>query len=119
MAQSRSEIAAVIAFYVEALHRQGIDVDQVYLFGSHLEGTAGTLSDIDVVVVSPDFAGKQPWERVEITGRARFETFQTIGESVEALAKTPDEIASRHPASFLADVLRRARVVYERAQTKA
>ncbi len=35
-------------------------------------------------------------------------------ESVEALAKTPEEVANRHPASFLADILKDAVVVYDR-----
>ena len=118
MAKSRSETAAVVACYVQSLSKQAIAVDRVYLFGSQLEGTAGELSDIDVIVVSSDFAGKQPWERAEITGKARFETFQATGESVEGLAKTPDEIAGRHPASFLSDVLQQAQIIYERAPAK-
>lgn len=57
MLADRSEVAAVVARYAEALSQQDIDVDRVFLFGSHLHGTAGELSDIDVVMVSPDFAG--------------------------------------------------------------
>ena len=92
-------------------------MDRVYLFGSYLEGTPGEFSDIDVIV-SGDFAGKEPWERAEITGEVRFETLEATGESVEGVAKTPDEISDRHPASFLSDVLRRAQIVYERGPAR-
>lgn len=114
MASIRPQVAAAVARYVAALQRQGIEVERVYLYGSQMRGTAGEVSDVDLIVVSPSFVGREPWERAEITGRARFETFRSLGESVEALAKTPEEVASRHPASFLADVLKDAEVVYER-----
>ncbi len=113
MLESRSQIADVIAHYARALYRQGFAALRIYMFGSHLHGTAHELSDVDVVVVSPFFRGKPFWERAEYTGRARVETFQATGESVEALAKTPEEVASAHPASFLADILKDAVVVYE------
>ena len=105
MLGSRSEIVAVVNRYVEALQHQGIHVTEVYLFGSYQRGEPHEWSDIDLVVVSPSFAGKAAWERAQITGTARFETFQTTGESVEALAKTPEEVTHCHPASLLADVL--------------
>ncbi len=119
MLEGRSEIAAVIARYVEELRQQGVEVERVYLFGSQLRGTAGELSDIDVVVSSPDFADIEPWERARILGKASLATFQATGESVEALAKTPEEVAARHPASFLADVLKDAELIYRRAPTAA
>ncbi len=47
-------------------------------------------------------------------GEAERQTFQATGKMVEAHAKTPEEIAHCHPASFLADVLKDAVIVYER-----
>ena len=120
MLKNRSEIVALVEQYVEALSSQGIEVDQAYLFGSYLYGTAGEYSDVDLVVVSPDFEGMQLWERPVVMGRASHAVFQSTGESVEALAKTPVEVANRHPASFLGAVLKDAEVVYDgrRAQRR-
>ena len=114
MRESRSPVTTAVACYVEALQKRGLEVERVSLFGSHRRGTAHAWSDIDLIVVSPDFAGKQTWERAEITGSARFETFRATGESVEAIAKSPDEVTHCHPASFLADVLNDSIAVYER-----
>jgi len=114
MLESRSQVAAVIARYVAALEGRGVEVDRVYLFGSYLRGTANEWSDIDVVVVSPAGTGEAPWELAPIVGAARHEVFRATGESVEALVKAPEEVARCHPASFLADVLRDAVVLYER-----
>ncbi len=119
MLKSRSEIAAIVDRYVEELRRQGIDVQSVYLYGSYLRGTPREFSDIDLVVVSPSFEVKEPWERPKIIGKARHQTFQATGESVEALAKTPQEVAAAHPTSFLADVLKDAEIVYEAAPAES
>jgi uncharacterized protein len=111
--KSRAEVEAVVARYVDALREQGMEVDWVYLFGSYLRGTAHEYSDIDVVVVSPGFADKPLWERPMITGRAAYLTFKDTGESVQALAKTPEEVANRNPASFLDEILKDAEAIYE------
>jgi predicted nucleotidyltransferase len=50
--------------------------------GANREG-----SDIDVVVISKDFAGKDYWERTEILSRAIYDVF----EPIEAVAVTPEE----------------------------
>lgn len=114
MAEIRPKVTAALDFYVEELHRQGLNVDRVYLYGSQRSGEWHEFSDVDVVVVSDDFADKAIWERAEITGQAGYETYSAFSESIEALAKTPDEIANCHPASFLADVLKDAVIVYDR-----
>ena len=113
MLESRSKVAAVVARYVDELRAQGIEVERVYLYGSYLRGTAHEYSDVDVVVISPSFGSLQPWERPRITGKARHETFKATGESVEAVARTPEEVASAGHASFLADVLKDAELVYD------
>ena len=119
MVKIRSEIANIVARYVRDLEAQDIRVEKAYLFGSQLRGEANEWSDIDVVVVSPDFSGMEFWELPPMTGLARYQTYKATGESVEALATTPEDIASAHPASFLAHVLKDAVVVYERAPAVA
>ena len=119
MVKSRSEIAAVVRRYVDSLEAQGIRVERVYLFGSYLRGQANEWSDVDIVVVSADFAGKEFWELPPITALARYQTYKATGESVEALARTPEDVFSAHPAGFLAHVLKDAAVIYERAPAAA
>lgn len=108
MFESRSQIESVLSRYIEMLRAQGVEVERLYLYGSHVTGTANEWSDVDVVVVSPDFDGKEAWERARVTGAARSETFRVTGASVEGLPKTPEEVAHRHPASFLAHILKNA-----------
>ena len=79
---------------IDALHRfrallrtQGVSADRMVLFGSHAAGTAHRDSDIDVVVVSADFAGHGLLQRLDLMAGAIWETHAPI----EATALTPEE----------------------------
>jgi len=79
----------------------GVKVEQVLLFGSHARGDARDGSDIDLLVVSPDFERLASWERLELLGIAAGRIWQPI----EALASTPAEVAHVQPATFLEEIL--------------
>lgn len=51
---SQDELPRLINRYLQAL-RRSMQIDAVYLFGSYSRGTAGPDSDIDLLIVSPDF----------------------------------------------------------------
>ncbi len=57
------------------------------LFGSYATGKYKEGSDIDVVVISDNFEGKNYWERIDILSDAIYEVF----EPIEAVAMTPEE----------------------------
>lgn len=114
MSSVRPEIEAAVADFVNRLEGRGIRAERVYLFGSYLKGTANEWSDLDLVVVSADFARLDLWQTARVTGPASAETSRATGYSIETHAKTPEQVATCHPASFLADVLKDAVVVYER-----
>lgn len=57
------------------------------LFGSYADGTAREDSDIDVVVISSDFADKSYWDRIDLLSDAIYQVFAPI----EASAFTPEE----------------------------
>jgi len=43
--------------YVEELKKRNIKIDQAYLFGSYVKGTATKWSDIDVALLTKEFIG--------------------------------------------------------------
>jgi len=51
---------------VAAIEAQGIVVDRVLLFGSQARGNAREDSDIDLIVISPNFADMPSWRRYGI-----------------------------------------------------
>jgi predicted nucleotidyltransferase len=77
----------VLSQFRKAIEAQHITVDKLVLFGSYATSTIREGSDIDVVVISRDFAGKDYWHRTEILSQAIYEVF----EPIEAVALTPEE----------------------------
>jgi uncharacterized protein len=77
----------VLSRFRKAVEFHHIRVDKLILFGSYATGTNRETSDIDVVVISKDFANKDYWERTEILSDAIYEVF----EPIEAVALTPEE----------------------------
>ena len=118
MSEVRPEIEAVVTDFVKRLETHGIRVERVYLFGSHLKGTADEWSDVDLIVISEDFAHLDYWDLIDVLGDAERQAFQATGKIVETHAKTPEQVATCHPASFLADILKDAVIVYERAPVR-
>lgn len=114
MSEVRSEIEAIITDFVKRLENRGVRVERVYLFGSYLKGMADEWSDIDLLVVSEDFAGFDYWDLITLLGETEREMSGATGKMIEAHAKTPEQVATCHPASFLAAVLKEAVVVYDR-----
>ncbi len=57
-------VVAAVQAYLEAVDRAGIPISFGVVYGSHARGTADTWSDIDVLVVSPQFDG--PRQRADI-----------------------------------------------------
>ena len=89
-------VAKIIEQFKQALTSANVQVDQLILFGSHATGTAREDSDIDVIVISPSFAGKTYWDRVEILSDAIYKVFAPI----EASAFTPEEWQSENSLLF-------------------
>lgn len=89
----------VLTRYKEVLKRLGVNPERVILFGSHARGKAGEYSDIDVVVISEDFARMNLRERLEVLGIAA----ARIMEPVQALGYTAEEFEARGEGSFIGD----------------
>ena len=78
----------------------------VILFGSRASGTSTADSDIDVVVISEFFSGKNCWERFDISTEAIFAVYAPI----EAVALTPEEWRSGD--AMIVDLARDGEVLY-------
>jgi predicted nucleotidyltransferase len=77
----------ILSRFRKAIEAQHVVVDKVVLYGSYATGANREGSDIDVVVISKDFGGKDYWHRTEILSQAIYEVF----EPIEAVALTPEE----------------------------
>ena len=96
----------ILARFRKAIESQRIKLDKLILFGSYATGANREGSDIDVVVISKDFAGKDYWERTEILSQAIYDVF----EPIEAVALTPEEWENRESA--IVEYARTGEIVY-------
>lgn len=85
----KKDVVDILRRFRSALE-ESIRVERVVLFGSWVNGVAHAASDIDVVVVSADFQGRDHWARSKLLGKAVYKVFAPI----QAAALTPQEWAA-------------------------
>ena len=90
----KKDVLNILKRLRDALENGNIHIDQMILFGSWAKGTQHEGSDIDVVIVSNDFKGKDYWTRINILTEAIYKIFAPI----QAVAVTPQEWDSNENA---------------------
>jgi predicted nucleotidyltransferase len=73
-----SDVIKAVQDYVRALRRQGLRVSRAILFGSYARGDARPNSDIDVLVVAPEFDAPYNHQQISILWRLRAYTDSRI-----------------------------------------
>ena len=89
---------------------EGIRVEAVVLFGSYVHGQPHEWSDIDLAVISPDFEGLPINERQSIISRL---TWRERDDRIEPIGYPSSEYHDPGRHSFLREIIRTGRVVYE------
>ncbi len=113
MAKTPTQVKRAIARYIASLRRH-IRVDAVILFGSYAVGHPHEWSDIDLAIISPDFDGKDLFRRVKLMAKARAER----DIDIEALGYGKKEFDSAHRQTFLGEVIRKGKIVYQSPRLK-
>ncbi len=104
-----SETDAVVRRTLDYLARR-IRIQQAILFGSHACGQADQWSDVDLAVVSPDFARMGHQQRMNLL----VEVALAVDPRVEIRAYTPRDLTAARPTNFLGHILATGAVVYGR-----
>lgn len=107
---AKSKIVKVIEFLEKELREGGVTVSKIILFGSQAKGRATTESDIDIVIVSVDFRGKDTFERVELTKEAERATIKKFMVPLDVVPLTPEELESG--SSLIAGYARAGKVLH-------
>ena len=76
------------------------DEVEVYLFGSYARGDWMEDSDIDLVVVSPEFKGMPIWDRMSMLRRLAPDT-----HAFEIFAYTPKELEEARHSVLIGDAM--------------
>lgn len=109
MGQETDELISFVAEFARSLE-QRVSVESIVLFGSRARGDAQQDSDIDLLVVSPDF-GRNPLDDLVLLR----ECLPAHEVDVDPIARTPAEISSADPESFLFTILRDGKTLYPAA----
>jgi predicted nucleotidyltransferase len=68
----------MIQNYLAAVRRSGIRVSQAVLFGSYARGDARPDSDVDILVIAPEFDGPYDKSRIDLLWALRAQTDSRI-----------------------------------------
>lgn len=108
MVATEAELENAIRDFRERLEK-GIRVEAIVLFGSYAHGAAHEWSDVDLAVISPDFEGvpiNRRQEKIADLTHRRAPNLSPIG-----YPSSEYHNPGRH--SFLREIIRTGRVVYE------
>lgn len=87
----QAAINEVIDFLKQALLQHGIHVDSIALFGSALKGYMDKDSDIDLIIISPDFRNLDLFERAKMTMKPETETLRKFKIPMDIINLSPEE----------------------------
>lgn len=87
----KTTIADVINFLKQSLLEYGIHVDSIALFGSALNGNMDKDSDIDVIIISPDFRNLDLFERARMTMKPETDTLRKYKIPMDIINLSPEE----------------------------
>ena len=87
---------------------QDIRIHQAVLFGSHARGDADHWSDVDLAVVSPDFARMGHRKLMDLLVEAAL----AVDPRIEVRLYTPRDFKEARPTNFLGHILKHGKIVY-------
>jgi len=113
MVRSQTEIKRLVREYVNALEPT-INVERIILYGSYANGRPHQWSDVDLAIISRDFAQKSWWQRQGILGNA----LKNNDAMIEALGYSIAEYNNAIPQTFLGEIKRTGKVIYTRRKRR-
>jgi uncharacterized protein len=87
----KTKVIEVIEFLKSALIRNGVNVESIALFGSALKGNMDKDSDIDLIIISPDFINLDIFERAKLTMKPETETIRNFKIPMDIMNLSPEE----------------------------
>lgn len=90
--------------------QRGMDVDKIVIFGSYARGEEKKGSDIDIIVVSRDFEGKDIFEKVEIASGLHRELVERTMMPADIMYYSPTEWEEGN--SIIIDMAKEEGIVY-------
>ncbi len=103
-------VVEAIKFLENCLRERGLNISKLMLFGSQAKGDFEESSDIDILIVSDDFHGKDIFERAELTKDAEILTIKKFMIPLDIITMTPEELENE--TSLIAGYVKDGEVIY-------
>lgn len=100
MVRTKDEVLKIVQDYVEFIE-EIFYVKKAYVFGSYINGRPNEWSDIDVAIVSPDFAHMSRHLAMKLLGKMS----RRFDDSIEAIAFTEKDVTSPIIGTLAREVL--------------
>ncbi len=107
---AEEKLIETIEYFRNQLLFEGIRISKIILFGFQAAGTANENSDIDIVVVSEDFAGKAVSERVKLLNKADARTIKKFMVPLDVILMSEKDLESE--TSIIASYARKGKIIY-------
>jgi predicted nucleotidyltransferase len=85
-----------------------IKVEKIILFGSFAKGKAKKDSDLDLLIISPNFKKMDLWKRIDILARAR----KNYEFPMDYFGLTPKEYQTASPLTVLGEVKETGKTIF-------
>jgi len=108
----KSTVIDAVNFLEQCLMEKGLCISRLILFGSQVAGKVTDDSDVDVLIVSDDFRGKDIFERAELTKQAEIMTIRKFLLPLDVITLTPEEFENED--SLVAEYAKNGEVIYVR-----
>ena len=108
MVTTKIDIKRTVKEFVAKLEPE-VSVKKVILYGSYAHGRADEWSDIDIAVISDDFKKINPFKQAEFLALRK----KGCDPRLEPLAFTLKEYKTASHLTFLGEIKRTGKVIYE------
>jgi len=96
----KDAINELIMYLKQSLIDSGLTIESIAMFGSALSGYIQGDSDIDLILISSDFANKDIFERAKMTMKAETETLRKFKIPMDVINLSPEEYKTSNLRKF-------------------
>jgi len=104
-----AKVLEAVNFFSAQIRKNGIRINNLILFGSSSTGTATPGSDIDIAIISDDFANRDIFDRALLTKDAEMHTVKKFKVPLDVITLTTEEYQDRK--SLIAGTLKKGVVL--------
>ena len=111
MVRQKNGVEKILAQFIKETKKK-ISVQKIILFGSYAKGTPKKTSDIDIAVISPNFARMNELQRIKLLLDCAHRIKYEIPVDIETFGYTPEEYENADYFDFLGVIRNAGKIIY-------